>query len=465
MKVTTQEFENGQAVLRIEVEPAEMEESLEEAYRSMAKRMNVPGFRKGKAPRSILESYVGKDGLQQEALEHLIPRLCSQAAEEQKLDVIAQPEVEILEGDPVAFKATYPLRPKVELGDYRSVRLDPEPVEATEEQIEAVMQQLREQHAVWIPAERPLDFGDMATINIEQKREGADPTGYEGQQLPIIQNSKLPLPGFAEELIGMNKDEEKEFSLSFPEDYEVKGLANQKYDFKVKLTELKEKQLPELDDEFAKSLGQDVETVDALRDKVTDGLKTAAEQRAKRDFERKVVEAVVGIAEVEFPPVLVEREIDHLMRERDVMFRGQGGLEAYLKSINKTEEEIREELRPSATERLVQSLVLGKMAEEETIEATDSEVDAEVEKSVQDAYDYNKDELRSLFSTPGGRRAIWEELIVRKTIERLAEIASGSVSEGETAEQEVRGEGETEAGEEGPHEEAGPEEETSEGRE
>ena len=446
MIVRAQEFENGQAVLHIEVEPAEMEKALEDAYRHLAKTVNIPGFRKGKAPRSVVESYVGKEALQQEALEDLIPRLCKQAAEEQDLDIIAPPEAEVLDEDPVVFKATFPLRPKVELGDYRSIRLDPEPVEVTEEQIQGALEHIRERHAVWEPVDRPLQFGDMATLDIEQRREGAGPTRYEGQQLPIIEGVKLPLPGFVDQLVGMEKGEEKEFTLSYPEDYEIGELANRSYEFKVKLTEVKEKQLPELDDEFARSLGEGLDSVDALRESVISGLRRGVEQRAKREFERRVVQAVTEQAQVEYPPVLLEREITGLLRERDLAFRGQGGLEAYLSSIGKTESQIKEELRPGAAERLRQSLVLGKLAEEEKIEVSEAEVDAEIEETLQAAYDYNKEDVRALFSRPEGRRAIWEEVLSRKTVERLAEIARGGAAEGQADEQVAEGSTGEEAG-------------------
>ena len=171
MKVSTQSTENRQAVLNIEVEPQEMEESLEMAYHHLVKRINIPGFRRGKTPRSILERYIGKEELQKEALEHLIPQLCNQAIEEQKMEVIAQPEVEILQVDPVVFKATFSLRPQVELGEYRQIRLAPEPVEVTEEQIDSVLEQLRERHAVWNPVEHPLRLGDLAIIDIEEREE------------------------------------------------------------------------------------------------------------------------------------------------------------------------------------------------------------------------------------------------------------------------------------------------------
>ena len=427
MKIRTQAFENGQAVLHIEVEPPEMEKSMDEAYHELAKKMRIPGFRKGKIPRPILESYVGRDGLKKEALEHLVPELCNQAAEEQKLEAIAPPQVEILEMEPVVFKATFPLRPKVEIGDYRSIRLDPEPVEIGEEEVSKTTENLREQHATWVPVERPIGFGDMAVINIEQSVEPGPPVNYGSQQLPVIQGSPLPLPGFAEQIVGMEKNQEKEFSISFPDNYEVAKLAGQKYSFRVKLTEVKEKNLPELNDEFAKSVDPNVETLEALRNTLAIRLRSAAEERATRLFEQKVVQAAVASAKVEYPPILVESEIDRLVSERDRFLRAQGsGPETYLKMINKTEEQMREELRPTATERLVQSLVLGKISEEEKMEVSAADIDAELEKMTKD--DEKTKDIQSLFGTPQGRRWISDRLLTQKTIQRLTEIANGKAA-------------------------------------
>ena len=428
MKVSNQSIENSQAILHIEAESQEMEESLNKAYHHLVKGIDIPGFRKGKAPRHVLERYIGKEELQKEALEHLIPQLCNQVIEEQEMEVIAQPQIEILQVDPVVFKSTFPLRPQVELGDYQHIRLAPEPAEVTEEEINSVMEQLRERRAVWAPVEHPVSFEDLVTIDIEERGEGNSINSYQGRQFPVIQDSPIPLPGFAEHLVGMEKGEEREFSLSYPDDYELKELAGKQYNFKVKLVEVKEKHLPDLNDEFAKSLGQGIETLDALRESTATSLTNIAEERARRDFEQKVVGAVVDLAKVEFPPILVEQEIDRLLSERDRMFRRQGGLESYLKTFNKTEEEVREELRPGATERVLQSLVLGKVAEEEKIEVGPAEIDAEIEKMI-GSTEENAEELHKIFNTQQGRRWVEERLIAQKTVQHLVEIATGDATE------------------------------------
>ena len=426
MKVSTEKLGNSQVVLNIEVEPAEMETSLQEAYQRLARRIDVPGFRRGKAPRLVLERYVGEETLREEALESLMPRLCNQAIEEQEIEPFVQPEVEIVQTEPVVLKATVSLRPKVELGDYRGIRLSPEPVEITEEQIDGVIEQLRDQQALWEPVERPVCFEDLVTIDIEEGGEGNPVKSYPGQQVRVIQESPLLLPGFAEQLVGLEKGQEKEIVLSYPADYEVKELGGKQYHFKVNLTEIKEKHLPELNDEFTRSIGEGLETLDALRERIADNLKKLAEERARKEFEEKVIQATVDLAEVEFPPILVEQEIDRILGERERAFGGeQRGMENYLRSIGKTEEEAREELRPVATQRVSRALVLGKITEEEKMEVKAAEIDSEIEEMIKGASE-DAEGLRKVFGAPEGRRWIEQALLTRKTVQYLVEVAEGN---------------------------------------
>jgi trigger factor len=422
MKISTQSIENSEAKLQIEVEPVEMEESLDRAYHQVVKKVGIPGFRKGKAPRSVLESYIGKDGLQREALEDLVPRLCARAIEEQNIEVIAQPQIEIMEMDPVVFKATFALRPTVELGDYHGVRIAPQPVEVSDEEINNAIDRLRERHAVWSPVERPVEFEDMATIDIEEEVKETGAKRQQRQPVLVAKGSLYPLPGFPEYIEGMVKDEEKEFTLSYPDDYRFKELGGKEFSFKVKVVEVKEKHLPDLDDEFVRSLGQSWDDVEALSTAVASNLKKAAEEAAGREHERRVMEAVAGLAKVEFPSILVDQEIDSLLKERDMIFRQQGGLEGYLRSMNKTEQDLREEFRPEANRRVTESLVLGKVAEQEKITVDGSEVDAEIEDMMQGAGD-KADDLQRLVSTVEARHVIEDRLVTRKTLQLLVGIA------------------------------------------
>ena len=414
--------------MKVEVEAAETEASLEHAYHHVVKEVAIPGFRKGRTPRAVLEQYVGKEAFLKEALEELVPELCIKIIEEQKLEVVAQPQIEILQYDPVVFKAIFSLRPNVELGDYRSIRIERQPVEVGDGEVDEFMQKLRERHGEWAPASRPANFEDLVIIDVTQTEKGGEAKSHQGQQVLLVKDSVLPLPGFSEHLVGVAIGEEKEFTLSFVEDYKIKELAGKEFMFKVKLNEVKEKHLPELDDEFAKSLGEGMDTIDGLRKYAADGLKKAAEDAARKEYERKVLEAVVGSAgKVEYPPVLVEQEISGLLRDRDMALRERGGLRNYLKTFKKTEEQLREEIRPRAVEQVTHELVLGKVAEEEKITVDPAEIDADIESMMKGAGE-GSEKLQDLFGTPQARQVVENRMIAQKAVQRLVDIAMGSAA-------------------------------------
>jgi len=423
MKVTNEKIENSQVFLSIEMEPAEVEDALEKSYHRLVKKTNIPGFRKGKAPRPILEHYVGRESLLQDALNQLIPEAYERAIKEQEIDAFAQPHIEVTQTDPVVFKATVPVRPTVTLGDYHNIKVAPEPVELSEDNVNGVIERLHHQQATWEPVERPADFDDLVVLDIESNIEGEPFINRKGLQYWVRRDAPFPVPGFAEQLPGMKKDEEKEFKLQISSDYPQSELAGKEPWFKVKVTEIKEEKLPELNDELARQISSESETVDALRERVSTELKQQAEEKAKIDFEEKVIQEVVNLAQVEFPPILVEMEIDRLVNEQARRLQMSGhSLEEYLNSINKTEAELHEELQPLATKRITHSLVLGKIAEEEKFEVSDSEIDAEIEEMIKNTAE-NKDELQKYLNTPQSKESIKQILITRKTIQRLVELA------------------------------------------
>ena len=425
MKVTKEKTENSQVFLTIEMEPQEIEESMAESYQRLAKRTNIPGFRKGKAPRAILERYLGKDNVLDDALNHLLPKAYQKAIEEQQIEAIAQPEVELVQNDPVIFKAKVPLAPVVQLGDYKSLKMKPDPVKVTAANVNEVIEQLRHQNATWESVERAVKFGDLAVFNLESQMDGSPFINREGVQYLVMQDSSSPAPGFAEELIGMKKEDEKNFNIKFPEDYAQNEFAGKEAHFTVKMLEVKQEILPELNDGFAAQLGQEMKNMAALKEEVSRNLKLRAEAKARVDFEDKVIDAVVAASQVEFPPILVEAEIHRIMHEQTRQFERQGAnLEEYLKSIDKTEEQLHEEFHPVATRRVTQSLVLGKLAETEKVEVNDKEIDNEIETMLQNAAE-NKEELQKAFNTPPSRDSIRQILLTRKTVDRRVEIAQG----------------------------------------
>jgi len=424
VKVTNEKTEDRQAFLTIEMEPTEVEQSLEESYHRLAKKANIPGFRKGKAPRAILERYIDKESLLEDALNRLVPQAYEKALKEQEIEAIARPQLEVTQTDPVVFKAIVPLKPIIELGNYHDTRVSPEPVELTENDVSNTIEQLRHRYATWEPVERPVDFNDLVVLDIESNIEGEPFVNQKGVQYQVLRDLPFPVPGFAEQLPGMAGGEEKDFVLQLPTDYPRSDLAGKKPSFKVRINEIKQEQLPELDDEFARAINPDFKTLDLLREQVSADLKHRAEEKAKIDLQERVIEAVIELAQVEFPPILVETESDWLLSQQLRHWQMSGkGLEDYLKSVNKTEQELREELHPLATKRVTRSLVLGKVAEEEKIEVSDAEIDTEIDNMIKSATE-NQGELQKFLKTPQARESIRQTLTIQKTVERLVEIAA-----------------------------------------
>ena len=423
MKVTNEKTENRQAYLKIEVEPSEIETSTEKAYHRLVKRVNVPGFRRGNAPRAIFERHFGKHELFHEMLDDLVPDVYTKALKEQNLEPVAEPQIELESEEPVIIKAVVPLKPVVSLGDYKTIDLKPQPVEVTDDMINSVVEQLRHQHATWEPAERPVEFDDLVTIDVESTMKGEPFVNQKGVQYQVTKGTISPAPGFAEQLVGMKKEEEKEFKLQYPADYPQKEVQGNEATFKVKIIEIKQEKLPEVTDEFAKQVGTDITGVDAMRQKISDDLKKRVEDRCKRDFEDKVIEAATAMSQVEYPPVLVDIEVERSL-ERSLRYLQNSGqnIEAYLKSINKTIDQLREELKPSSAKRVAESLVVGKIAEQEQIKVDHAEIDAEIEEMVKNSTG-DKDELRKALQTQRNHESIEDTLVARKTIQRLAEIA------------------------------------------
>ncbi len=419
MKVTKEKEENRQVSLRVEMEPAEVEKYLEESYQHLVKKAKIPGFRKGKASREVLERHIGREGLFEEALNRLLPQAYEQAIKEQGIEAVATPSIEIEQTDPVVFKATVPLKPTVKLGDYHQLRLTPEPVEVTEDNVNAVIEQLRRQHGTWEPVEREVGFDDLVAIDIESHIEGKPFINQPGVQYEVLRDQPLPVPGFAEQLVGMKGGGEKEFKLKLPEDYPRAEVAGKEAHFKVKVSEVKQSRLPPLDDEFAALVNPELKTLGLLREKISASMRLRAEEKAKEEFEERVIDGVVSESQVEFPPLLVDMEIARLLDQQARWLQASG------RRLNKSGEELREELRPLATKRVTRSLVLEKVAEEEKIEVSDGEIKAELEniaRSVTGA----KGEVQEWLNSPQAHSSVEQSLTRRKTVQRLVEIAGGT---------------------------------------
>ena len=423
MKVTNEKTENRQAYLKIEVDPPEVETATEKAYHRLVKRVNIPGFRRGNAPRPVFERHFGKHELFHEMLDDLVPDVYKKAIKEENLEPVAEPQLELESEEPVVLKVIVPLKPVVNVGDYKTLDLKPNPIEVTDEMINSVVDQLRHQHATWEPADRAVELSDLVTIDVESTLKGEPFINQKGVQYQVIAGVISPAPGFSEQLVGVKKGEEKVFTLPYPADYPQKEVQGKEANFKVKIIEVKAEKLPEVNDEFAKQVAADTTTVDAMRQKISDDLKKRVGDRCKRDFEDRVIEAAAAMSQVEFPPVLVDMEVERSL-ERSLRYLQNSGqnIDEYLKSINKTVDQLREELRPASTKRVAESLVVGKISELEKITVEHEEIHAEIEEMVQTSTG-DKDELRKALESQRNHESIEDTLVARKTIQKLTEIA------------------------------------------
>jgi len=427
LKVTQGEQEQSQLVLSIEVEPPELEEHLNRVYQRAVQRVNIPGFRRGKAPRSVVERELGRDAMVEDALETLLPQLTSKAIEEQGLDAVTAPQVKVTQYEPLTIEAIVAVRPIVELGDYHQYRLEAESIDVTEEAIDEVVESLRRDAATWDPVERPVAMGDMITMQVKGQVEEDVIIEDESVDYILSAESINPMPGFADQLVGANREELREFSLPFPEDYPQTNLAGKDCNFTLKVQEVKEQTLPELDNEFVKSLKIEVETPAALREKLKEDMLKHNQTIADQHYQELAVQALVEEANVELPPLMVDHEVEHILSEQaEAMQRQQVRMEDYLSTVGKSIEQLQEEVRPAAVERITSSLVMSALREKEGIEVTPEEIEEEL-TAMADASQSEGASLRQLLDTENGRTSINSILLNRKTLGLLTSIAKGEL--------------------------------------
>ena len=422
MKITREETLPTEVILNIELEPDDLEPYLDRAYRRVVNKIRVPGFRQGKAPRAIVESLVGREHLLHEALNFLVPESVDQAVKQESIEPYMQPAVDVTELDPLSIKATVPLEPQVDLGNYQDLRIQPEPVNVTGEQVDEVVEHLRRDSAPWAPVDRPVQFDDLLTIDVEGTIDGRSVASDKGVEYVPSLESKSPLPGFSVHLEGAKEGETRSFSLKVPEDYSDVSMAGKECHFQVQVHGIKQKALPELDDEFAKGVGEGYESLEALKSSVLENLTRAAEREATQKLYAEALQQIVEGAGVDLPNLMVEREVDRLLREQAQSLQARRmTMDAYLQQLDKSAEELREELRPTTRERLVRSLVIRKLARDQGVEVTEEEVDREIEDMIANS-DVKDQSLRRAMSSQSIRSSVESSILARKTLEQLAEI-------------------------------------------
>ena len=441
MKVTRDNSSPIELTLTVELAAEDENPFIERSYRRAVSRINIPGFRRGRAPRHIVESMVGRTALVQEALEFMVPETLDKVLQDEEVSAFAEPSIEVTELEPVSFTAKVPLEPTVDLGEYRSIRVESEPVNVDEEEVDNVLTRIQDEQAVWEPVERPAQYGDRLNLDVHGTLD--DETVVDDRDVEYVPNEEnvLPFPGFAPNLVGLSEEEESEFAVTVPEDYPREQYAGQEIQFKVSVLSVKEKSMPELDDEFAKSVGQGFDDLAALRANIQESLTSQAEASARNELEQKSLDALCDAAVVNASPILYERELDAMVADRERMLRQQGlDLATYLRFIGKTDEEFLDEMRPSAERRLIGGLVLRKLAEVEEIEISDEDVQSETDRLLglsageEEAEETNLDSLREFLSSDSTRDNIRSSLHSRRVLERLTDITQGNLDgDGEDA--------------------------------
>jgi len=429
LNVTKDSVTTTEITLTIAMDTDDEEPFLNRSYKRVASRVRIPGFRPGKAPRSVIENHLGREALVHEALEFMIPESLDQVLKDEDIQAWMEPKLEVLGMEPVSYKAVVPLEPIVDLGEFQTIRLEREPVEVTDEQVNEVLESLRFEAAPWEPVERALAYGDLATMNVKGIIEEEEVIDDQGIDFIPQEDNNLPFPGFSTHLEGMLEGESKLFTLSVPDDYPQENYAGKECQFNVEVLSVKEKNLTELDDEFAKGVREGFESLEALTDHVRQRLVDESEATETRRLEVSGLEELKKLAKIEASELVYERELDMMYEERARSLQNQQmSMELYLSYVGQTEEELREQMKPQAEERLNTMLMLRKLADVEEIEVGDEDVEVEITNLIESTGGNSDASMMQALNTENARESIRSSLMNRKIMARLVGISQGEES-------------------------------------
>lgn len=383
MKVTVENGENQQVTLTIEVEAAEVNKAVEQACKRLANRVSIPGFRKGKAPRMIVERHVGKDAVLQEAFDIVAPKALSKAFDEQKIDPVTRPSVDIEtleEGKDLVFKATVTPRPEVKLGDYKGLNVPKNEVNITDEDVEKQLKTFQDRQGKLVDAPEGAEVkdGDFTTLDFKGFVDGEAFDGGEGKDYPLQIGSNSFIPGFEDQLVGAKIGEERDVNVKFPEEYHAKELAGKDATFKCTIRSIKMKELPAIDDELAKKVSK-FETLDELKADIRKNLEENAERTAENDQKSAAIEMATNNITVDIPAVMIDNRVTAMIQEMAMRLEQQGmKLEQYLQYAGTDIAKLREQYRETAEKNVKTDLMLEEVAKAEDIKVEAKDLDEEV---------------------------------------------------------------------------------------
>ncbi|MCP3741259.1 trigger factor [Rossellomorea sp. BNER] len=422
MSAKWEKQEGNQGVLTIEVDAAQVNEGLDAAFKKVVQKVNVPGFRKGKMPRGMFEKRFGVESLYQDALDIILPEAYANAVEEAGIEPVDRPDIDIEQmekGKNLIFTAKVIVKPEVKLGDYKGLEVEKVDSEVTDEDVQNELKTLQERQAeLAVKEEGKAENGDTLVLDFEGFVDGEAFEGGQADNYTLELGSNTFIPGFEEQLVGVETGEEREVEVSFPEEYHAAELAGKPATFKVKVHEIKAKQLPELDDEFAKDVDEEVETFAELKEKTEKRLQETKKTEAETKVRDSLVKQASDNSEVDIPEAMINTEVDRMMQEFGQRLQMQGmNMDLYFQFSGQTEEDLRGQMKEDAANRVRTNLVLEAIADAENIEISDEEAEKEINEMAEQ-YNMSADNIKQAL---GGLDGLKTDLRIRKAVELLEE--------------------------------------------
>lgn len=421
MQVTTERQDACNVELKIEIPAARVAEAVGKVYKEYAKEAEVPGFRRGKAPVDLVKRYVTEDSVRRRTIEMLAPEAYNKAIEDEKLEPYTDPEMEIVEFEqtgPFIFKAKVPLPPKIELGEYKGIEVERPEVKITDEDVESQLESLRNSRATTEKiTDRGLQTSDIAVAEIASAIEGEEMSEARRSLIEVGTN----IPGFDEQIAGMSPGDRRNFTVDYTPEEGEEDQTPKKMTFDVAVESIRERKVPELNDEFAQAMG--LESLDQLREDIKIRLTASAEENADREVEVKIIDEIVSRSNICFPDILVEHEMEHDFHDLQHRLEQQGlTIEDFLRQTEKSEEDLIEEMKKTARRRVMIGLALAEIAEAEGIKVTEDDVEAEIQRTAEQA-NVPRESVETYLETRGGREAIHNGLMNKRLMDMLRSSA------------------------------------------
>ena len=430
MKVTTEPLENRQLAVTIEVDEARTQQAMRRAARQIAGEVRIPGFRLGKAPYDVIVQRFGESTVRREAADLLAEDVVREALAQESIEPYAPGQMTELNLDPLTFKLAVSLNPTVDLGDYRSYRLEPEPVTVTNEQVQEAFEKLREENTIFESIDRPAEWNDGLALDLVARTDSGDEVlKGDGLHMVLEAGNTDPVPGFPEAVLGVAPGQQRVFRLMLPPDFPQEQYRGQEAEFTVTVKDVYNQIIPELDDDLARTAGS-FKSLEELEQSIRDRLRQAAQAEQDRAYAGRVVEAIVEQAKAGYPPAMLEQELDRVVGEVQRSITGQSRLsmDDFLRIQGQTKEELREGLTARAAARVSQALVLGEVVRLEGLEVQEEEVGARIEQASA-SWGSRAEQVRESLESEGGRRAMHSRLLADKAVQRLVAIAKGEIEE------------------------------------